>query len=109
MTTLSAEAAILHAVIDENLDEARKRIAEMLPGERRALANQAYQLVELIDEHEELMAAAQGQCRWYRNCTDAVTGYYTCLGSHYGVCATHAPAAREAGMTVNPLPKEVQL
>lgn len=103
------EANALLAVVEGDLDTAREVIATMLPGERRALTAQAHQLADLIQEYDELMAVANGSCRWYRNCSAAIIGYYTCLGSHYGICEAHAHAARRSGITVHDLPKEVKL
>lgn len=103
------EANALLAVIEGDTDTAREIIATMLPGERRALVNQAHQLADLIQERDRFMNIVNSPCRWYRNCPAAIIGYYTCRGSHYGVCASHAHAARESGVTVHDLPQEVKL
>jgi hypothetical protein len=103
------EANALLAVIEGDIDTAREIIATMLPGERRALTTQAYVLADLLKERDRFMSIVNSPCRWYRNCTDPVIGYYTCRGSHYGICERHAPAAHSSDLTVHDLPKEVTL
>lgn len=109
MSELSAEAAILHAVIDEDFDRARELIAGMLPGERRALTGQAYVLADLLKARDRLMAVGKGKCRWDRDCRYAPAGYYLWLGSPVAICAHHRPEAQERDIAVLDLPTEVTL
>lgn len=72
---LSTEALALHAVIEDDLDEARRIIATILPSERRALARQAHQLADLCGEVDRLQEIATGACRWARRCPSDAAGY----------------------------------
>lgn len=51
----SAEATALHAVIDEDRDELRRVLRDMLPGELRQLARQADELSLACHEIAEEM------------------------------------------------------
>lgn len=106
---MSAESAILHAVIERDFDQARKLIAGLLPGERRALISQAYQLADLGKERDQLMAVVNDKCRWARRCPNDLIGYYSYRGTPYGVCAEHKPDVESADFVVHDLPQEVKL
>lgn len=107
------ESNALLAVIRDDLDEARRIIATMLPGERRALVRQAYQLADLINEHDDIVAAASGPCRWgtrhLGSCGKPSSGYIDFRGHPRGICQGHRGVAEEDGYTVHEPPTEVKL
>lgn len=88
---LSAEGALLHAVIDNDLDEARRRIRDMFPGEVRSLRRSVHTLSDLLNEAIYIEETKTGACgRWQRRKDEPcgpVIGYLMRYGRPVGVCA----------------------
>ena len=112
MTTPYTECNALLAVVNEDYDAARFIIADMLPGERRALITQAHVLADLIQQHNRLMFAVGRPCMWSprgSRCNHPVTGYTNVRGVPYGICAMHRYIAVDEGHIVFDTPTEVAL
>jgi hypothetical protein len=116
MSQLSLEAALLHLVIEGDLDTARHRIlTEMLPGEQRQLADHADQLAELCRQPGLIRSALTNGCQWLFCCPNPdISGYYygrrDAKRQHpIAICATHRLAAIERGCHVFDPPTEVKL
>lgn len=114
MTSLTpfTESNALLAVIEGDLDEARRIIATMLPGERRQLISQANTLAELIRDHDAIMAARDTCDRWKRRQPGecgSVVGYIRRHGYPVGVCTRCQPLLAEVGIPVMDFPEEVVL
>lgn len=105
------ESNALLAVVRDDLDEARRIIATMLPGERRQLTNQAHKLADLCQERDDLMTAVK-RCYWtgYRNtCLRPCVGYIIVGARPMGVCQLHQDDAKDRGFDLHELPTEVTL
>jgi len=108
---MSAEAAILHAIIENDLPEARRRILTLLPGECRALLRQAHMLVDLCARVNRERVAQSGPCGVVRACDEPARGYVYDTADAYqpdGACARHLAEAVELGMNTGTIP-EVKL
>lgn len=102
------ETTILLAVIVGDYDEAKRLIAEMLPGERRELIAQAHKLADLCQEHDRIREAASGPCVW-KYCGGPSSGYFYVTNTPRGVCTAHRPEVEDHGYVVFEPPDEVTL
>jgi hypothetical protein len=102
------ETTILLAVIVGDYDEAKRLIADMLPGERRELIAQAHKLADLCQEHDRIREAASAPCIW-RRCGDPSSGYIYIADTPRGVCTGHRAEAFQHGYVVHEPPAEVTL
>lgn len=105
---LSAEGALLHAVIDDDLDEARRRIRDMLPGEVRSLQRSVHTLSDLLNEAIDIEQARAGVCgRWQRRKDEPcgpVIGYMMSYGRPVGVCALCRTVLAQRDVEVSDFP-----
>jgi hypothetical protein len=106
LVTPFTEANALLAVIRDDIEEARRIIATMLPGERRQLSDQAWKLAELIDEYDQIIKACNSRCCWDYRCTQSSNAYILLSRPNgiYGVCQQHRADAHDAGFEVHEPP-----
>jgi hypothetical protein len=115
VSELSLEAALLHLVIEGDLDTARQRVlTEMLSGEQHDLAEAAQQLATLCCEVGYIRRALADGCAWSRTCSDPAAAYYYNRRDQkrtipHGICARHRPEAVENRFPVFDPPAEVKL
>jgi len=111
MTNLSTEAQALHAIIEDDLAEARRLVLTLLPGECRELTRQAHALADLCARVARERAAQFGPCEVVRACTEPAEGYVYPIGDAYqpeGACAAHLAESRQLGLDTGTIP-EVKL
>jgi hypothetical protein len=108
VTVSYTETNILLAVIVGDYDEAKRLIADMLPGERRQLILQAHKLADLCQEHDRIREAASGPCIW-RRCGGQSSGYIYITNTPRGVCIAHRAEAFQHGYVIHEPPAEVTL
>lgn len=102
------EANALLAVVRGEIDIARQIIDEMLPGEGRALAEQAHELADILGERGRFGEAATRACR-FGDCSHGASGYFMLRGRPRGICQHHRERAAELGYVVHEAPVEVKL
>jgi hypothetical protein len=110
--TQFTESNALLAVIEDDLDEARRIIATMLPGERRRLAEHAHKLADLLTEPDRIAEVLAGPCRW-GYCSQMSDAYIITSGRRgdrlFGICQRHRADARANDYEIHERPAEVVL